>query len=144
MSKISKKLIEIPQKVEVEVKGQKIRVKGLLGELEYDFPEFVKIKREDGSLRVEVENIEDKFQKATQGTTIRLIENMIRGVTNFFEKRLQLIGVGFNAKVETKPRSELGSTTGGETTNKTISYKTAEITFLKQSGEWKAVEMAVY
>jgi len=35
-----------------------------------------------------------------QGKTIRLIENMIKGVTKFFEKRLQLIGVGFNAKVE--------------------------------------------
>ncbi|NCO23460.1 hypothetical protein GW896_02260 [Candidatus Kuenenbacteria bacterium] len=47
-------------------------------------------------------------------------------------------------ETKAEPRSELGSTTGGETTNKTISYKTAEITFLKQSGEWKAVEMAVY
>jgi len=137
MSKISKKLIEIPQKVEIEISGQKIRVKGPLGELEYNFPLIIKIiKKEDKpgyagqryaggfgkaralrqgeSLRVEIEDIGDKFQKAMQGTTIRLIENMIRGVTNFFEKRLQLIGVGFNAKVETKPRSELGSTTGGE------------------------------
>ena len=47
-----------------------------------------------------------------------------------------------NKEEKIKPRSELGSTTGGETAN--ISYKTAEITFLKQSGEWKAVEMAVY
>jgi len=45
-------------------------------------------------------------------------------------------------ETKAEPRSELGSTTGGETAN--ISYKTAEITFLKQSGEWKAVEMAVY
>jgi len=123
MSKISKKLIEIPQKVEIEISGQKIRVKGPLGELEYNFPLIIKIiKKEDKpgyagqryaggfgkaralrqgeSLRVEIEDIGDKFQKAMQGTTIRLIENMIRGVTNFFEKRLQLIGVGFNAKVE--------------------------------------------
>jgi len=61
---------------------------------------FVKIKKEDKSLRVEIKDIGDKHQKAMQGTTIRLIENMIKGVTKFFEKRLQLIGVGFNAKVE--------------------------------------------
>jgi len=100
MSKISKKLIEILQKVEVEISGQKIKVKGPLGELEYNFPGFVKIKKEDKSLRVEIKDIGDKHQKAMQGTTIRLIENMIKGVTKFFEKRLQLIGVGFNAKVE--------------------------------------------
>jgi len=60
MSKISKKLIEILQKVEVEISGQKIKVKGPLGELEYNFPGFVKIKKEDKSLRVEIKDIGDK------------------------------------------------------------------------------------
>ena len=102
MSKISGKLIEIPQKIEVEINNQKIKVKGPLGELEYNFFEFVKIKKEDKFLKVEIEDMADKFQKAMQGTTIRLVENMIKGVTKFFEKRLQLVGIGFNAKVEAK------------------------------------------
>ncbi len=102
MGKISQKPILLPEKVEVKIEGQLIEVKGPLGTLDYKFPKFVKILKEGHSLKVEVENEEEKKQKAMQGTATRLIENMIKGVTSGFKKKLELIGVGFNAGIKDK------------------------------------------
>jgi len=99
MGKISKKPISIPKDVEIEIIDEKIKVKGLLGALDYVCPKFIKIKKDDGHLRVEIGDQNNLEEKAMQGTATRLIENMLEGVTRGFEKRLQLVGIGFNAFV---------------------------------------------
>lgn len=102
MSRLAKKPIVIPKEVEVKLENDLLTVKGPKGELKQKIHPLVKIKVDNSGLKVEVENKEDKEQKSLQGTFCRLISNMIKGVREGFEKRLEIIGVGFKSNVKDK------------------------------------------
>lgn len=100
MSRIGKKPINIPEDVEVDIKENKIVVKGPKGSLKLDIHPFVKVKLENRTIKVSVFDPTDKKQHALWGTFVRLIENMIEGVKRGFEKKLEIVGVGYRAEVK--------------------------------------------
>jgi large subunit ribosomal protein L6 len=94
MSRIGKKPLEIPEKVQVKVEAGKVDVTGPKGSLEFCFHEEMAVKVSDNL--VVVEKIGNSKQApALWGTTARIIQNMIEGVTKGFEKKLELNGVGY-------------------------------------------------
>ena len=96
MSRIGKKPIEVPAGVLVSVDPGRVTVSGPRGELRQVVPTRMKITEEDGTLTVErpTDRGEDR---ALHGLTRTLIANMVEGVTNGFEKRLEIQGVGYRA-----------------------------------------------
>ncbi|MDZ7847488.1 MAG: 50S ribosomal protein L6 [Owenweeksia sp.] len=96
MSRVGLAPISIPSDVTLEIKGQMVHVKGKLGELSQELPKEITMKQEDGDLTLERAN-EDKQTKAWHGLYRALIYNMIEGVTKGFEKKLELVGVGYRA-----------------------------------------------
>jgi large subunit ribosomal protein L6 len=96
MSRIGKKPIEVPAGVLVSVDPGRVTVSGPRGELRQVVPQRMRITHEDGSISVErpTERGEDR---ALHGLTRSLIANMVEGVTNGFEKRLEIQGVGYRA-----------------------------------------------
>lgn len=91
--------VPVPEEVEVEIQGSQVRVKGPLGELEQEFRPEMTIKLEDGSIRVERPSDAPQM-RALHGLTRALINNMVVGVTEGFEKRLQIEGVGYRPELE--------------------------------------------
>jgi ribosomal protein L6, bacterial type len=99
MSRIGKQIIFVPEAVEIKIEKEEILVKGRKGELKQVLPDFLRVVIKDDKLTVSIKNPEDKKQKSLWGTINRLIFNMIKGVTDGFEKRLELVGVGYKAEV---------------------------------------------
>ncbi len=100
MSRIGKLPIPIPPGVKVEVQADWVRVEGPQGKLEQRYePRFVAVAVEDGQVRVTRKG-EAKDHKARHGLYQRLISNMIRGVQQPYEKKLQLVGLGYRAKLQ--------------------------------------------
>lgn len=104
MSRIGKKPIEIPTGVEVILKNQEVKIKGPKGELSYDAREEVVMKKVDNqvivSLREEFEKKRSKRAKALWGLTRTLISNMVQGVSEGYQKKLEVEGTGYRANVE--------------------------------------------
>ncbi len=101
MSRIGKQPIALPPKVKVEVKGQKVHVEGPKGKLDWELPARTSVKVTDG--RVEVARAGDDAQaKALHGLSRALINNMVKGVSEGFVKKLEIQGVGFKAAVQGK------------------------------------------
>jgi len=100
MSRIGRQLIKIPEGVTLKIENQHLIVKGPLGEMFLTLNPAVKIFLEKDIIRLEVENPQEKFQKALWGTSAKLISNAILGVTKKFEKKLEIIGIGFRAEVK--------------------------------------------
>ena len=96
MSRIGKQPVEIPSGVEVGVDGTRVTVKGPRGTLEQTFHREIRIVEDDGSVRVERPD-DEGFHRALHGLTRTLIANMVEGVTKGFEKRLEIVGVGYRA-----------------------------------------------
>ena len=96
MSRIGKQPIEIPSGVEVSLDGTQVTVKGPRGTLEQSFHREIRIVKEDGAIRVERPD-DEGFHRALHGLTRTLIANMVEGVTKGFEKRLEIVGVGYRA-----------------------------------------------
>ncbi len=102
MSRVGKKPIPIPDGVTVTVEpGNLVRVKGKKGELSFQFHPDMTIKVEDG--QVVVERPSDRsFHRALHGTTRAVIANMITGVTEGYEKQLEVHGLGYRAEMRGK------------------------------------------
>lgn len=101
MSRIGKQPIALPPKVKVEVKGQKVHVEGPKGKLDWELPARTSVKVTDG--KVEVARAGDDAQaKALHGLSSALINNMVKGVSEGFMKKLEIQGVGFKAAVQGK------------------------------------------
>jgi large subunit ribosomal protein L6 len=96
MSRIGKKPIEVPAGVLVSVDPGRVTVSGPKGELRQTVPSRMQIKQEDGTITVE-RPTERGDDRALHGLTRSLIANMVEGVTNGFEKRLEIQGVGYRA-----------------------------------------------
>ncbi len=99
MSRIGKKPIEIPEKLEIEVKDSLIKVKGPKGELEREIRPEIKAEIKEGKVLFSPLG-ESKKIRAFWGLTRALIANMIEGVTKGFEKKLEIEGVGYKANLE--------------------------------------------
>lgn len=99
MSRIGKKSIKVPEGVDVKIDGQKIVVKGPKGELKREFPEVLSIKIQDGLAVVTLrDNDQKKFRLWGLGRA--LLADMIKGVSEGFEKVLEFSGIGFKAQVQ--------------------------------------------
>ncbi|MDJ1156123.1 50S ribosomal protein L6 [Macrococcus caseolyticus] len=101
MSRVGKKIIDIPSGVEIKIDGNTVTVKGPKGELTRTFNEELTYKLEDNTLEV-VRPSDSKTHKTIHGTTRALIANMVEGVSKGFEKNLELIGVGYRAQMQGK------------------------------------------
>lgn len=99
MSRIGKHPIPVPAGVEVSIEGNRIHVKGPKGELDYDFNTMMNVVFEDG--QIVVTRPDDSRQaKSFHGLTRTLIANMVEGVSNGFQKKLELVGVGYRAALK--------------------------------------------
>ncbi len=97
MSRIGKLPIEIPQGVTVEITGNEVFVKGPKGNLSFKFEREIGVKKNENIVTVEVVG-KSKRSPALWGLTRAMIANMVKGVTEGFEKKLELVGVGYRAK----------------------------------------------
>ncbi len=97
MSRIGRMPIVVPKDVEVEIDGTRVKVKGPKGEMEHTFPSDMTIRYEDGVITVQRPS-EDGFHRALHGMTRALINNMVQGVKNGFERVLEINGVGYRAE----------------------------------------------
>jgi large subunit ribosomal protein L6 len=93
--------VVIPDKVEVEIKGSHVRVKGPLGELERTFHQEVTINRDDDVITIERSSDQPKV-RALHGLSRSLLNNMIVGVSEGFEKKLEVHGVGYRPSLQGK------------------------------------------
>ena len=99
MSRIGKQPITVPAGVEVKIDGTTVSVKGPKGELQRAFPSIMTIKQ-DGNI-ITVERPDDSREaKSYHGLVRTLISNMIEGCEKGFQKKLQLVGVGYRAAVK--------------------------------------------
>jgi len=98
MSKIGKQPVIIPAGVTVEISGHNIKTTGPKGTLERTFSPEVKVEMADGKVNVSITNT-SKFVKSLFGTTRALIANDIKGVTEGWSKKLELVGTGFKAEL---------------------------------------------
>jgi large subunit ribosomal protein L6 len=101
VSRIGKKPISLPAGVKVTVDGNIVTVQGPKGTLVQTLPEGITITEEDNQVLVQRAN-DNKQQRAFHGLTRALIANMVEGVTNGFEKKLELVGVGYRAQMQGK------------------------------------------
>ena len=101
MSRIGKKPIEIPKGVTVDLKQGTVSVKGPKGALSREVPPNVQVKVEDSTISV-VRLGEDRKHGAFQGLARALLANMVLGVTQGFEKKLQIEGVGYRVALQGK------------------------------------------
>lgn len=98
MSRIANNPVNLPSGVEVTQSGQSLSVKGSKGTLSMDVHPAVEVKQEEGTLTFAAVN-SSKESRAMSGTTRALVNNMVVGVSTGFEKKLELQGVGYRAKV---------------------------------------------
>ena len=101
MSRIGKQPIAIPAKVKVEVKGQQVSVEGPKGKLKWELPRRTSVKVENGRVLISRQG-DDAQVKALHGLSRALVNNMVRGVSEGFVKKLEIQGVGFKAAVQGK------------------------------------------
>src|SRR2546429_6443947 len=96
MSRIGRQPISIPDGVDVSVEGSHVSVTGPRGSLDQTFHPDMRIVKDDGTVRVERPS-DERLHRSLHGLTRTLIANMVEGVTNGYEKRLELVGVGYRA-----------------------------------------------
>lgn len=97
MSRIGQKPISLPKDTQVKLEGSTITIVGPKGELSYRFRPEVTVRHKDNILKVEVRD-DSKFASSLHGLTRTLIDNMIHGVNDGWQKTLELVGVGYRAQ----------------------------------------------
>jgi large subunit ribosomal protein L6 len=99
MSRVAKNPVELPSGVEIKIDGQAVSVKGGKGSLEHTVHSSVAINQ-DGNVLTFAPKDGSKAAMALAGTTRALLNNMVTGVSQGFEKKLQLVGVGYRAQAQ--------------------------------------------
>lgn len=98
MSRVAKAPVELPKGVECNIAGRDVRVKGRNGELNFRLPDGVDLEVEDGSARaVPVGRVKNM---AMAGMVRATVANMVTGIDQGFERRLELVGVGYRAQAQ--------------------------------------------
>lgn len=98
MSRIGKLPVAIPEKVEVDVQGTTVKVKGPKGQLEWTFAPEMIIEKVDNQVIVKIDS-DEKRVRSLFGTTRSLIQNMVTGVHDGFQKIIEVRGVGYRAEM---------------------------------------------
>jgi len=98
MSRIGKRPVPIPAGVKVEIQGQAVKVQGPKGRMELAVHPAIGVQIQDGRV-VCSRPSDEKFHKALHGLTRSLVANMVAGVEKGFERRLELVGVGYRASL---------------------------------------------
>jgi large subunit ribosomal protein L6 len=101
MSRIGKAPITVPSGVTVTIDGQSISVKGPKGELSRTVSDLVSV-RQDGDTIVVERGADDRDSRSQHGLVRSLIQNMVTGVTEGFQKDLEIVGVGYRAQAKGK------------------------------------------
>ena len=101
MSRVANSPINVPDTVNVSINDDVVVVKGNKGELDFSLPSSISIDIKDDIMTVNY-NLEDQESVALAGTTRSILNNMIIGVSEGFERKLELIGVGYRAKASGK------------------------------------------
>jgi large subunit ribosomal protein L6 len=99
MSRVAKKPIAVSKGVTAEVSADAVTVKGPKGSLTMDLNRDVEVKQAESELQV-VARSGGRFANAMAGTTRALIQNMITGVSEGFQRKLELVGVGYRAQAQ--------------------------------------------
>ncbi len=99
MSRVGKKPISVPDKVDVSFKDRLITVKGSKGTLSRTIHDDVDLKVEANQIQVEIQH-QDRKTRALQGLTRSLVNNMVTGVSSGFERVLEINGIGYRAEVK--------------------------------------------
>jgi large subunit ribosomal protein L6 len=103
MSRIGNKPVALPEKVKVQIEGRQISVEGPLGKLDWEHPPNVSVAHDEQAREVRVHRKDNQRQsRALHGLTRALIQNMVTGVTQGYEKRLEIHGVGYLAALADK------------------------------------------
>ncbi len=100
MSRIGKKPIEIPAGVDVSINGQTVSVKGPKGKLATTLHPHITIVKDGSIMNVSIADEKEKSDRALWGLSTTLVNNMIIGVTKGYEKKLELVGVGYRAAMQ--------------------------------------------
>ena len=101
MSRIGQMPIEVPANVKITLDGADIAVEGPKGKLDWTVPSGNSVKIDDG--QIAVERLSDqKTHKSLHGLTRSLIANMVKGVTEGFEKKLRVVGTGYRAEISSQ------------------------------------------
>lgn len=101
MSRVGRMPVDVPAGVEVNIKGSFVHVKGPKGELKHVFPPNISFDLDDGVLKVS-RSSDERQDRAMHGTARAIVSNMVVGVSNGFEKILEVNGVGYRAEVDGK------------------------------------------
>ncbi len=99
MSRIGKKPISIPQGVKIHIEGATVRAEGPKGKLAQLVPEGLSAKVDNGTLVIGREG-DDRRVRALHGLTRSLVANMVTGVKDGFERKLEIVGIGYRAQVQ--------------------------------------------
>lgn len=102
MSRIGKKLIPIPAGVTVTIANGRVSAKGPKGENSLALHPNVQVTQADGTLTVSVKNPDEKADRALWGLFRALLANLVKGVHTPFERKLEMVGVGYKAAVQGK------------------------------------------
>ena len=101
MSRIGRLPVEVPSGVDIKITGSHIKIKGSKGEMEFTFSPEITLSHNEGEIVV-TRPSDAREMRSLHGTTRSLIQNMITGVTNGYQKELQLVGVGYRANMQGK------------------------------------------
>lgn len=102
MSRVAKNPVKLPSGVEVKVDGEQLTVKGSKGTLSMALHPSVEIAQEDGVVRVRPRGEESRDGWMLAGTTRSVLSNMVTGVSAGYERKLELVGVGYRAQAQGK------------------------------------------
>ncbi|MCL4193846.1 MAG: 50S ribosomal protein L6 [Thermoguttaceae bacterium] len=101
MSRIGKKPVPVPEKVKVTIEDRVLVIEGPLGKLQYEFRPEVTVAYDDESKSIVVtRGSDERLARSLHGLTRALVRNMIEGVTKGYEKKLEIVGVGYIAAVQ--------------------------------------------
>ncbi len=100
MSRVAKAPVTVPNGVTVTQNGRQVEVKGSKGTLSFNLHALVELKQEDGILAIAPVQAESKDAWMQAGTARAVLNNLVKGVSEGFERKLQLIGVGYKAAVK--------------------------------------------
>jgi len=99
MSRVGKKIIQLPEKTSVEYKNRQLVVKGAKGTLSRTIHPAVDLAIEDGTIAVVIDQ-QDRKTRSIQGLTRSLVANMVNGVSKGFERTLEINGIGYRAEMK--------------------------------------------
>ena len=101
MSRVANSPVALPSGVEVKLSGHDISVKGAKGEMGFAIHDLVELVQEESELKVRAKS-EERGATAMAGTMRAIVQNMVKGVSEGFEKKLELQGVGYRAQAQDK------------------------------------------